>query len=105
MSSARSLASTAPPSMVRKFCLVVRLEVQLNTPEPAGRLQPVVPARLVRKRKPPVARNANSLFAVFRKVFADAVAEPSDQTNVPLKPLFEANFPIAVVWSMLAVTL
>src|SRR4051812_1972000 len=97
MSRRRSCATTSLPLSALKFCLVVRLEVQLNTPEPAGRLQPVVPARLVRKRKPPVARSANSLFAVFRNVSADAVAEPSDQTNVPVKPLFDANLPIAVV--------
>src|SRR3954454_6064111 len=105
MSSRRSCASTSLPLSLWKFCLVVRLDVQLNTPEPAGKLQPVVPARLVRKRKAPGARAANSLFAALRNVSAEAVAEPSDQTNVPLKPLFEANLPIAVVWSWSAVTL
>ncbi len=75
----------------------MRLEVQLKTPEPAGKLHPVVPARFVRKRKPPVARAANSLLAVFLKVSAEAVAEPSDQTKVPVNPLFEANLPKAIV--------
>src|SRR5215212_5646056 len=98
-------ASTSSPLTLRKFSFVARLEVQLKTPEPAGRLQPVVPPRFVRKRKPPVARAANSLFAVLRKVSAEAVAEPSDQMNVPLKPLLEANLPMAVVWSWSAVTL
>ena len=88
-----------------KFSFVRRLEVQLKTPEPAGRLQPVVPVRFVRKRKPPVARAANSLLAVLRNVSADAVADPSLQTNVPEKPLFDANLPIAVEWSLSAVTL
>ena len=80
-----------------KFCFVVLLDVQLNTPEPAGKLQPVVPPRFVRKRKPPVARAANSLFAVLRNVSAEAVAEPSDHTKVPVNPLFEANLPNAIV--------
>ena len=77
----------------------------MKTPEPAGRLQPVVPPRFVRKRKPPVARAANSLFAVLRNVSAEACAAPSDQMKVPWKPLLEANFPSAIVWSWLAVTL
>src|ERR671927_889248 len=97
MGTLRRRASTSLPETAEKFSFVVRLEVQLKTPEPAGRLQPVVPARFVRKRKPPVARAANSLFAVLRNVSALAVAEPSDQTNVPVNPLFEANLPIAVV--------
>src|SRR3954471_18697758 len=101
----RSLLSTSMPLNGWKFSFVVRLDVQLNTPEPAGKLQPVVPVKLVRKRKPPVARAANSLFAELRKVSADAGAEPSDQMKVPLQPLLEANLPIAVVWSWSAVTL
>src|SRR5918996_5325486 len=96
---ARRRESTSRPLTFRKFSFVVRLDVQLKTPEPAGRLQPVVPPRLVRKRKPPVARAANSLFAVLRNVSAEACAAPSDQMNVPCQPLFEANLPIAVVWS------
>ncbi len=55
---------------VEEVLFRVRLDVQLKTPEPAGRLQPVVPPRFVRKRKPPVARAANSLFAVLRNVSA-----------------------------------
>src|SRR6185436_15978006 len=97
MGTLRRRESTSLPFTREKFSFVYRLEVQLKTPEPAGRLQPVVPARFVRKRKPPVARNANSLFAVLRNVSAEACAEPSDHTNVPWKPLFEANLPIAVV--------
>jgi hypothetical protein len=86
---------TSAPSTSRKFSFVVRLEVQLKTPEPAGRLQPVVPARFVRKRKPPLARAANSLFAIALKVCALAVAEPSPQTKLPLWPFVEANLPNA----------
>src|SRR5689334_23368005 len=89
--------STVSPSTGLNCSFWLRSDVQLNTPEPAGRLQPVVPARLVRKRKPPVARAANSLFAVALKVSAEAVAEASLQTKVPLKPLFEANLPSVVV--------
>src|SRR4028119_2011073 len=105
MGRARTLARTSVPLTVAKFILVARLDVQLNTPEPAGRLQPVVPPKLVRKRKPPVARAANSLLAVLRKVSADCWAEPSDQMKVPLKPLFEANLPIAVEKPLSAVPL
>src|SRR4028119_1330373 len=97
MGRARTLARTSVPLTAAKFIFVARLDVQLNTPEPAGRLQPVVPPKLVRKRKPPVARAANSLLAVLRKVSAAAVAEASDQMNVPDQPLFVANLPIAVV--------
>src|SRR5215212_1866103 len=94
-SISRSRDRTSPPLTKRKFSLVARLDVQLKTPEPAGRLQPVVPARLVRKRKPPLARAANSLFAIALKVFALAVAEPSPQTKLPANPFVEANFPKA----------
>src|SRR5215216_1348700 len=96
---------TSLPLTSRKFSFVARLEVQLKTPEPDGRLQPVVPARFVRKRNPPVARAANSLLAVDLKVLTLLVAEPSPQTNEPLKPFVEANFPKANEWSLSAVTL
>jgi len=76
-----------------KFSLVRRLDVQLKTPEPAAKLQPVVSDKFVRKRNPPVARAANSLFAAFLKVSADALAEPSLQTNVPVKPLSKQTCP------------
>ena len=56
-----------------------------------------MPPRFVRKRKPPVARAANSLLAVLRNVSALACGAPSLQMNVPWKPLFEANLPRAVV--------
>src|ERR1044072_5864849 len=95
MSTPRNFDNTSLPFTSEKFSFVVRLEVQLKTPEPAGRLQPVVPARFVRKRKPPVARAANSLFAIALKVFRLLVADPSPHKNEPLKLLVEANFPSA----------
>src|SRR5687767_971255 len=97
MSIVASLLSTVSASAGVKFSFWLRSDVHEKTPEPAGKLHPVVPVRLVRKRKPPVARAANSLLAVFLKVSALAVAEPSLHTNVPLKPLFEANLPSAIV--------
>src|SRR5215217_7519389 len=101
----RNFDSTSLPFTNKKFSLVVRLDVQLKTPEPAGKLQPVVPARFVRKRKPPLARAANSLFATALNVCAVVVADPSPQTNAPLNPLVEANLPSANEWSLVAVTL
>src|SRR5215216_636799 len=101
----RNRDKTSAPLTSVKFSLVARLEVQLKTPEPAGRLQPVVPARFVRKRKPPVARAANSLLATALNVFTLLVAEPSPHTNAPLNPFVEANLPRANEWSLSAVTL
>src|SRR5215217_9212748 len=95
----RKCDRTSLPLTSRKFSFVARLEVQLKTPEPAGRLQPVVPARLVRKRNPPLALAANSLFAADLKVFTLLVAAPSPQTKLPANPFVEANFPNANEWS------
>ena len=45
------------------------------------------------------------LLGLAARGAAGAIAEPSLQMNVPVKPLLDANFPKAIVWSWLAVTL
>src|SRR4051794_41836354 len=84
--------SPSSPSPQPKFSFSERLDAQLNPPEPAGRLHPVVSVALVRKRKPPAARTANSLLATAS---IESVVLASANTLAPVWPLGLAREPKA----------
>jgi hypothetical protein len=84
----RMRASTSSPSTSPKFSFSVLLLAQVIDAPPTAMLQPFVSVALLRKRNPPAARTANSLFAMASML---SVVDASPKTFAPVWPLVLAR--------------